>query len=274
MGLFENINTIEEDFRRHLRANKKMSISSCRCTMTRLPKGWMNWSENELHEHYFKTLDRTDITSKTKSHTYYAIKHFCEFKGYKFDYKPPKKNTGRRHAVDPETIWKVLDVITDSRDQTLLITHLYTGLRPAELVNLKIEDVDMDQAMITIKDAKCNKSRTIPIHKKPLMMIRRYLATRNDNNPYVFHSKTGEETFTTNGYRIMLRRYCKKAGLKKVIVPYEIRHTFASSFVENNGNLLTLKQLLGHSDIKMTELYITANPRMLRKNYNESCPEF
>jgi len=274
MGLSEKINSIEEDFRRHLRANKKMSPSTTRNTISRLPKGWMEWSEDQLHEYYFKALDRTDITSKTKSHIYYSIKHLCDFRGFKFEYKPPKKNTGRRHSVAPETIWKLMDVVTDSRDQALFYTHLYTGMRPGELVRLKLEDIDMDQSLITIKDAKCNKNRTIPIHKKPLMLIRRYLATRKDNSPYVFHSKNGEDPISTDGYRILLRRYCKKAGIKKIIVPYELRHTFASSFVENNGNLLTLKELLGHSDIKMTELYITANPRMLKKNYNESCPDF
>lgn len=274
MPLLENKSNIEEDFYRHLRANKKMSPSTTRNIMTRLPKGWMEWSEDQLHEYFFNTLDRTDITSKTKSHIYYAIKHLCVFKDMKFDYKPPKVHTGRRHSIEPETIWKLLDVVTDTRDQALFFTHLYTGMRPGELLKMKIEDIDMDQSLITIKDAKCNKGRTIPIHRKPLMMIRRYLATRKDNSPYVFHSKRGQDPISTTGYRILLRRYCQKAGVKKIIVPYEIRHTFASSFVENNGNLLTLKELLGHSDIKMTELYITANPRMLKKNYNESCPEF
>lgn len=274
MPLLEEKSDIEQDFYRHLRANKKMSPSSTRCTMTRLPKGWFEWTETSLHEYYFNALDRTDITSKTKSHIYYAIKHLCEFRGLKFDYKPPKKNTGRRHSIEPEIIWKLLDVVTDSRDQALFYTHLYTGMRPNELLSLKFEDIDMDQALITIRDAKCNKNRTIPVHRKPLMMIRRYLSTRKDSSPYIFHSKKGEDPISTTGYRMLLRRYCKKAKLTKIIVPYELRHTFASSFVENNGNLLTLKEILGHSDVKMTELYITSNPRMLKKNYNESCPEF
>jgi len=274
MPLLEKQSPIEEDFRRHLRANKKMTASTTKRVITRLPKGWIVWPEDQLHEYFFQTLDRTDLSSKTKSHVYYAIKNLCDFRGIKFDYKPPKNHTGRRNSVEPETIWKLLDVVTDIRDQALFLTHLYTGMRPGELLALKKEDIDIDQALITIRDAKCNKSRTIPIHKKPLMLIRRYLATRTDGSPYIFHTKRGEDPMSTTGYRLLLRRYCKKAELKKIIVPYEIRHTFASTWVENNGNLLTLKEILGHSDIKMTELYVTANPRMLKKNYNESCPEF
>jgi len=273
MALLQNLSPIQQDFYRYLRANKKMTTLTAQGIICRLPKGWLEWPEEQLHEYYFITLDNPNLASKSKSHIHYAIKHLCGYRGLKFDYLPPKVHMRRREDVEPEDVWKLLDVITDTRDLALILTHLYTGLRPGELLGLKKEDLDMDKGMMTIKNTKTYKDRIVPVHKKPLMTIRKYFATRNDADDHVFFSIREKGPVTTVGYRFILQKYCEMAGIKK-ITPYQIRHTFATQFLENNGDVLILKNIMGHSDIKTTEGYIHENARMIRKGYEKACPEF
>ena len=250
-----------------------MAQSSAEGLICRLPKGWLEWPEERLHEHYFKTLDNPNLASKSKAHIYYAIKHLCEYKGMKFEYSPPKTHLRRREDVELEDVWKLLDVIKDTRDLALILTHLYTGLRPSELLNLKKEDLDIDKGLMTVKNTKTYRDRIVPLHKKPLMAIRKYYATRKDKDVHVFYSIRERGQVTTVGYRFILQKYCEMAKIKK-ITPYQLRHTFATQFLENNGDVLILKNIMGHSDIKTTEGYIHENARMIRKGYEKACPEF
>ena len=274
MTYFDENSQLEQDFRRYLRGTRRMKETSAIGVMRRLPKGWMEWPIERLEEYYFKVLDDPDLTSISKRHIYYSIKHLCDFKGVKWDYRPPKYHLRRRQSVEPEQIFALLDSITDPRHMALILTHIYTGFRPGELVNLKIQDVDFDKSEIVVKDTKTYHDRILPLHKKPAMAIRRYLSTRKDNNPYLFYSIMEDGPLTTHGYRALLKRLCIKAGIKP-FTPYNLRHFFGTQFIENGGDVMILKEILGHSNIMTTaSVYVHSNPRMIRKGYEKACPEF
>mgnify|MGYP002682561549 FL=1 len=78
---------------------------------------------------------------------------------------------------------------------------------------------------------------------------------------------------TLLAYRFALKKYCSKARIKRV-TPYQLRHTFATQFIENGGDVLILKSIMGHSNIKTTEGYVHENTRMIMKGYEQACPEF
>jgi len=264
---------LEEDFYRFLRGNKKLASSTSMNLITRLPRGWMDWSEDRLHEFYFEILDSNRHSSSSKHSAHYAIKYLCEFKGYKFDYKPPRVHHKRRQSIEPENVWKILDKIDNDRDLALILTHLYTGLRPTEILALKKEDLDLDKGTIIVKNTKTYQDRIVPIHKKPMMALRKYIAKRNDYCPSLFYSFREKTPMTLFAYRFALKKYCKKAGIRRV-TPYQLRHTFATQFIENGGDVLILKSIMGHSNIKTTEGYVHENTRMIMKGYEKACPEF
>lgn len=264
----------KEEFRRFLRGNKKLAITTSKVLVGCLPKTCFEWTQSEGKDFYFDQMDREDLSSGFKNSLHYAVKYFFEWKEWAFEYKKPRVHRARRKPVELEDIWKLLEVITDKRDLALILTHLYTGLRPSELLNLKIEDIDFMKGMLTIKNTKTYRNRQVPINKKPLLAIRRYLATRRDNNSFVFYSKLEDKKLGCSGYRHVLEKYCIAAKIP-IICSYRIRHTFATEWIaQNNGNLLVLKDILGHSDIKQTEQYCQNNPTIIKASYDRACPEF
>ncbi|NMC77084.1 MAG: site-specific integrase [Candidatus Methanofastidiosa archaeon] len=261
-----------QDFYRYLRGIKNLAASTSNRMLSRMPKGWTNWNENDVNEFYFKTLDKS-CSSTHKRQIHYCLKYFSEFKGYHFDNKPPRVHKKCRKNVELEDVWKLLDVVDSDKYLALILTQLYTGLRPSELLALKIEDLDIDKRIITVKNTKTYRDRIVPIHKKALTILRKYLASRDDSNPHLFYSKYKKAQLNLQIYQKALREYSEKAKIKRV-TPYQIRHTFATQFIENGGDILILKNIMGHSDIKTTEGYVHENANMIKKGYDKACPEF
>jgi len=264
---------MKEEFYRFLRGKKNLAHGTCTRMLSRMPKGIADWDEPQIHDYYFGILDK-DYSATHKRQTHYLLKYWSEFRGYKgFDYKPPKNHVSRRRNVEIEDIWKLLEVIEDTRDLALILTAFYSGARPSELINLKMEDVDFDSSTIAIRNTKTYKNRTVPIHKKAMYAIRKYLATSGNTGPYLFKTKRGDGPLKIQTYQKILRIYSEKAGIKRV-TPYNCRHSYATEFLANDGSLLALQELLGHSNVAMTSVYTHQNQKMLRKAYDKACPEF
>ncbi|HOD62216.1 MAG: putative tyrosine recombinase XerC-like protein [Euryarchaeota archaeon ADurb.Bin023] len=263
----------KEEFRRFLRGNKKLATSTTKVLIGCLPKDCFEWTEIKGKEFYFFQIDREDTTSTYKNNLHYAVKYFFGWKGWEFTYRKPKVDKARRKPVELEDIWKLFDVIDSKRDLALIMLHLYTGARPSEILNAKREDLDLDKGELQIKNTKAYIDRCVPVNKKALMHVRRYLSGRRDNDPHLFYSRESAK-LTGSGYRHLLEKYCKKAGIKR-ITPYQMRHTFGTEWVaQGNGNLYVLKNILGHSNIATTENYIKFNMKMVKNSYEKSCPEF
>lgn len=116
----------------------------------------------------------------------------------------------------------------------MILVHLYTGLRPSELLTLKIKDVDMEKGLLKIRDTKTFHDRLVPIHRKALNSLKRYIDSRDDECPFLFKVYRGNKDISLERYRYLLNNYCKMSGVKK-ITPYMVRHSFATCYIENEG---------------------------------------
>lgn len=131
----------------------------------------------------------------------------------------------------------------------IVIVALNTGMRKGEILNLKWQDIDMQNRMIIIKRTKNNEMRMIPINN-----ILHNALNSNDlrsNSQYVFANKNGEKFGDIKtGFRAALRR----AGITDFRF-HDLRHTFASRLVMAGVDIRTVQTLMGHKDIKMTMRY-------------------
>lgn len=262
-----------EEFYRYLRGSKNLSLVTVKGMVSRIPAPLTNLDNpSDLYDYYFSVLDGP-TSSAHKRQIYYTLKYYCEFRGWPFQYKPPKNHLKRRGHAPIEDIWKMLDVIEEKRDKAMILVHLYTGLRPSEMLALKIKDVDMEQGLIKIRDTKTFEDRLVPAHRKAISSLKRYLESRGDECPYLFRTYRGEKKLSIERYRYLLNKYCRMAGIKR-ITPYMVRHSFATCYVENGGNIKALKEILGHRDIKTTEIYIHESEKIIKKDYDRSCPDF
>lgn len=141
----------------------------------------------------------------------------------------------------------------------LVLAMLYgCGLRRHELCNIKIQDVDLDRKMLHIRQGKGRKDRYVPIGDCLSRGLQKYLYSER---PYVwlFNGKTNTgqlQQFTGAGVRWVVKEAARKSGIKKQITSHVLRHTYATHLLEMGLDIITLKALLGHSDIQTTLVYL------------------
>ncbi len=152
------------------------------------------------------------------------------------------------------------------RSIAIIATFLYTGIRKAELENLKMEDVDLDNKILCVKLGKCSKDRIIPLHDKLIQYLANYLKERKrlkKTCPYFFTAMRQDSRMGD----LVIKRLVEKIRSRSKIqfYPHLLRHTFATLMLEGGCNLYALSRMMGHSDIKTTTIYLAATESHLKE---------
>ena len=178
-----------------------------------------------------------------------------------------KKETEFLTEEEVQAILRVPDrrTLQGKRDYAILLTLLTTGLRKAEICNLMVGDLKTyrNQAVIDVI-GKGKKFRRIPLKTETLLAIQDYLkANGNGSDPGhpIFntlgkHGPYQERDLTSKAVDCLIKSVSKKALIQKRIHPHVIRHTFATTLLDNGNDLRTVQALMGHSHIRTTETYL------------------
>jgi integrase/recombinase XerC/integrase/recombinase XerD len=175
--------------------------------------------------------------------------------------KPPKVVRKVVSTLSDEEIRAILNSSgtspTDARNQALFMILLDTGLRIGELINLKMEDVHMDEGYLKVL-GKGKKERIVPMGNAQ-KALQRYLFRFRPKpiNPVVqnvFLSQSSNP-LTENSMKLMFTRLAKRSGVCRLHA-HLCRHTFATRFLINGGDVFTLQQILGHSTLEMVSRYV------------------
>ena len=171
------------------------------------------------------------------------------------------------------------DLSTDEgiRDRTILELFYSTGMRRMELVNLSIYDVDAVRGIVFIKNGKGRKDRVIPIGERALNWLDKYQEQVRDkllydiNETKLFlniHGHGISEAYVTE----LCGGYIKKAGVEKKGSCHIFRHTVATLMLENGADIRYIQQMLGHADIKTTQIYTQVSIKQLQSVYKLTHP--
>ena len=178
-----------------------------------------------------------------------------------------KKETEFLTEEEAQAMLRVPDrrTLQGKRDYAILLTLLTTGLRKAELCGLKVGDLKTyrNQAVIDII-GKGKKFRRIPLKPEALIAINDYLkASGNGTDPdhSIFntlgkHGPYEGGELTPKAVDCLIKAAARKALIQKRIHPHVMRHTFATTLLDNGNDLRTVQALMGHSHIRTTETYI------------------
>jgi integrase/recombinase XerD len=154
------------------------------------------------------------------------------------------------------------------RNYTIILLMLTTGVRVTECLNIKLEDVNLMDRLITIRkdSAKTRIERRIPISQKLKSPIKELMeiASHSGGDEYIFQSVYGGQ-MTSGQLRDIFRKHTHLAGLKENITPHKLRHTFATNYIKKGGDPFTLQKVLGHTTMYMTRRYVTMNSDDIRK---------
>jgi len=161
------------------------------------------------------------------------------------------------------------------RDRLIVELFYSTGIRRAELINVKLNDVSFAQKNIKVL-GKRNKERIIPLLPSVLKTINEYLSYRNqleeikDNEQLILTSK-GVKIYETLVYRI-INSYFGKASEKVKKSPHILRHSFATHLLNEGADINSVKELLGHSSLASTQVYTQNSIAKLKEVYKNAHP--
>ena len=162
---------------------------------------------------------------------------------------------------------------TGLRDRAILEIMYASGLRVSEAVNLKINDIDIDSGIVTTT-GKGSKTRRVPVGASAIEWLKSYLALRrkkeNIEIENMFVNNNGSPMNRQVIY-ISITEYAEKCGLEGVS-PHTLRHSFATHLVQNNADIRSVQQMLGHADISTTQIYTHITSAQLKKNYERFHP--
>jgi site-specific recombinase XerD len=157
---------------------------------------------------------------------------------------------------------RLLSLDLSPRDRAIVSIFLYTGLRSNELRLLDVEDVDFEAKTILVRFGKRDKQRIIPLHIEAQAALESHLAGRS-NGP-LFESNRGQR-ISYDRLHSLVGEIGKRAKLRKHLHPHSLRHSFAVALLDAEVDLETIRDLLGHKDIRTTIIYLHCSTAKRRR---------
>lgn len=256
----------------------------------------MEYAQENLREvHYSQirnwivNLVDIKVSNRTVNRKVSALKSFFTFlqKTKQIDYNPLSKHKSlkiEKRLQVPFSFKEINTVINDidkeanddfeSLRNRLIVELFYsTGIRRAELINIKQRDVSFSDKTIKIL-GKRNKERFVPLLESVIQTLNRYLALKKEFEiglEELFITEKGNKIYETLVYRI-INHYFGQVSSKEKRSPHILRHSFATHLLNEGADLNSVKDLLGHSSLASTQVYTQNSLDVLKKVYNKAHP--
>ncbi len=162
------------------------------------------------------------------------------------------------------------DSLKGYRDKAMLELLYATGIRVSELISLNVKDVNLELGLV--KCGKDNTERLIPLYTAAISAISNYLEMSrpflltNTVESALFVNLNGER-MTRQGFWKIIKHYGEAAGISTEITPHVLRHSFATHLLENGADIMSIKEMMGHSDISSTLIYTKLIKSDLKSTY-------
>ena len=194
--------------------------------------------------------------------------------------KPPKVERKTPEFLTVQEVDRLLrqpdlNTYKGIRDRAMLELIYATGMRVSELLHLTISDLNLVMGYVVCHDN--GRERIIPIGNVSKEMLAQYI----DKTRSHFLKDTREQALFTNcsgkpmsrqGFWKVLKGYAESAGIQRDITPHTLRHSFAVHMLQNGADVKSVQEMLGHSDISSTQMYLSVEAVKMRDVYMKAHP--
>ncbi len=185
-------------------------------------------------------------------------------------------------VLSPESVEKLLAAPLPLdryylRDKAILETLYATGSRASEVVNLTLRDLFLESQFCRCT-GKGNKQRVVPLGKPAVAALKAYLEklrprlVRTAPDAATVFVSRGGKALTREMLWVLVKRYVKRAGLNSSVSPHTLRHSFATHLLTRGADLRTVQELLGHANIRTTQIYTHVDRDRLRAIHQKFHP--
>ncbi len=221
----------------------------------------------DIEAYIQKLLKEDEISFSTQKAVLGTIRLFYKLvfdKNIKIDYLYPARQEYKLPTVlSQNEIKKLLSKIDNIKHKAILSLIYSGGLRVSELLSLKIKDIDSDRMRIYIRGSKNNRDREVMLSEKILKLLRKYFIAYKPKE-YLFEGQKAG-AYSARSVQEILKKAMKKSGIKKHATVHTLRHSFATHLIENGTDIRIVQELLGHKNIKTTQIYTHISDQTKRK---------
>ncbi len=221
-------------------------------------------TDEDIIRKFLLSLERNRASAQTRNIHLSAIKFYYRNvvpAGPRIEIRTAKKNQRLPVVLSRHEIGRILDVTKNRKHRLMLALAYGAGLRVSEVIALRVGDIDFDEMTVHIKQAKGQKDRISVLPEKIIDNLK-VLLSGETSNDFVFASERGGKLTTRTAQKVF-ENALKNADVKKDATFHSLRHSFATHLLENGVDVRYVQALLGHQNIRTTQLYThVTNPKL------------
>lgn len=178
----------------------------------------------------------------------------------------PKRADPLPTFLTEQEVSAMIECSTTVRAKFIIALLYASGIRLSELLSMNRGQIV--ERRFSVK-GKGGKVRLCFIDERAEYYMKRYLARRRDNDPALLVTRDTGKRMTATNVQLLVKLAAKKAGIDKHVTPHTLRHSFATDFLKNNGNMRYLSSMMGHSSMATTTMYTHVVDYDLEQQYRE-----
>tara|TARA_Y100000310_G_C20694211_1_gene824334 strand:- start:693 stop:1532 length:840 start_codon:yes stop_codon:yes gene_type:complete len=180
--------------------------------------------------------------------------------------KRPKKEKKIPTVLSKDEIKKLFNVL-NSKKSKLMVSMIYAcGFRVSELINLKLENLQFDEKIGHIRQAKGRKDRIFNIPNFLFNSLKKQAEKqKNKEREYLFTNLSTGKKLSSRNLQKIVSSAARRANIQKQVSPHTLRHSFATHLLENGVDIRKIQELLGHADLSTTQIYTHISTEELKK---------
>jgi integrase/recombinase XerD len=192
------------------------------------------------------------------------------------DLPKPKKRLPETLSYD-EVLKLLVAAAENHRDRAIIALLYGAGLRVSEVIHLEMGQIHFEAGLVRVH-GKGDKERAVPIGTQVIDLVQRYVQLersqrlRGRTSDLLFPGRGRSGVYTRQAVFAMLRRLGQRAALERDVSPHRLRHAFATHLVQGGADLRAVQAMLGHADLRTTEVYTHVDDEHLRTTYDRTHP--